>query len=124
MVRYLPLRITRNRSLFPKKEGILKYFSPHVLLGKRQVDYKKEYEFGYGEYVQASVDLEPKTSQLPRSIDAIYLRPLDSKKGGSSGHGPLGRKDVKEGSLQEMQNDEVGYRYGERDGVSPRLQKS
>ena len=32
MVRYLPLRITKNRSLFLKKEGISKYFSPHVLL--------------------------------------------------------------------------------------------
>ena len=65
--------------MFPKKEGISKYFSPHVLLGKRQVDYKKEDEFDYGEYVQASVDLEPKNSQLPRSIDTIYLRPLDSR---------------------------------------------
>ena len=32
MVRYLPLRITKNRSLFPKKGGISKYLSPHILL--------------------------------------------------------------------------------------------
>ena len=77
MIQYLPLQITRNRSMFPKKEGISKYFSPHVLLGKRQVDFKKEYEFSFGDYVQAYVNLDPKNSQLPRSIDAVYLRPLD-----------------------------------------------
>ena len=31
--------------------------------------------------MQAQVDLDPKNSQLPRSIDAIYLRPLDSRQG-------------------------------------------
>lgn len=41
----------------------------------------KKYEFGDGEYVQVSVDLEPKNSQLLRSIDAIYLMPLDCKQG-------------------------------------------
>ena len=45
MIRYLPLRITKNRSLFPKKEGISKYFSPHVLLKRQQVDYNKEFQF-------------------------------------------------------------------------------
>ena len=79
MVRYLPLRITKNCSLFPKKEGISKYFSPHILLKKRQIDFQKEFEFSFGDYVQAQVDLDPKNSQLPRSIDAIYLRPLDSR---------------------------------------------
>ena len=28
MIRYLPLQITKNRSMFPKKEGISKYYSP------------------------------------------------------------------------------------------------
>lgn len=64
--------------MFPKKEGISRYFSPHVLLGKRQVDYKKEFEFSYDDYVQVYIDLDPKNSQLPQSIGAIYLRPLDS----------------------------------------------
>ena len=68
--------------MFPKKEEISKYFSPHVLLGKYQIDYRKEFEFSYGDYVQAFVDLDPKNSPLPRSIDAIYLRALDSLQGG------------------------------------------
>ena len=82
MVRYLPLRITKNRSLFPKKEGISKYFSPHTLLKKKQIDFWKEFEFSFGDYVQAQIDLDPKNNQLPRSIDAIYLRPLDNRQGG------------------------------------------
>ena len=68
MVRYLPLRITKNRSLSPKKGGISKYFSPHVLLKRQQIDFKKEFEFSYGEYVQAQVDLDPKNSNLPRRL--------------------------------------------------------
>ena len=51
MIRYLPLRITRDQSLFPKDEGISKYFSPHVLLTQKQVDYNKEFQFSYGDYV-------------------------------------------------------------------------
>ena len=51
MVRYLPLRITKNRSLFPKKGGISRYFSPHVLFNCHQIDFKKEFEFSYGDYV-------------------------------------------------------------------------
>ena len=51
MVRYLSLRITKTRSLFPKKEGILKYFSPHVLLKKQQINFRKEFEFSFGDYV-------------------------------------------------------------------------
>ena len=68
--------------MFPKKGGISKYFSPHVLLGKKQIDFRKEYEFSFGDYVQAFSDLEPKNSQLPQAIDAIYLRPLDNRQGG------------------------------------------
>lgn len=81
MVRYLPLCITKNRSLFPKKEGISKYFSPHVLLKKRQIDFRKEFEFSFGDYVQAQTNLDPKNNNLPRSIDTIYLQPLDSWQG-------------------------------------------
>ena len=68
--------------MFPKKEGISKYFSPHILLGKKQVDYKNEFAFSYGNYVQSFVDLDPKNSQLPQSIDTIYLHPLGLLQGG------------------------------------------
>ena len=46
------------------------------------MDFRKEFEFSFGDYVQAQIDLDPKNNNLPRSIDAIYLRPLDSRQGG------------------------------------------
>lgn len=78
MVRYLPLHITKNGSLFPKKGGISKYFSPHVLLKRWMIDFRNV--FG-GDYVQAKIDLDPKNLNLHRSIDVIYLQPLDSLQG-------------------------------------------
>ena len=41
MIWYLALRVTRNRSYFPKKTGISKIYSPHKILKQRQVDFEK-----------------------------------------------------------------------------------
>ena len=43
MIRYLALRVTRNRSYFPKKMGISKIFSPQTILKKNQLDFNKEF---------------------------------------------------------------------------------
>ena len=73
MIRYAPLRMTKNRSLFPRAGGISKYFSPYVILRQKVIDYNKEWKFSFGDYVQAIHDMDPKNNNLPRSIDAIYL---------------------------------------------------
>ena len=46
------------------------------------VDFNKEYEFSFGDYVQAYDEHAPKNNNVPRSIDTIYLRAEDSLQGG------------------------------------------
>ena len=82
MIRYIALRVTRNRSYFPKKMGISKIFSPHTILKAKQVDFNKEFVHSFGNYVQAVDDKAPKNNNLPRSIDSIYLRAEDALQGG------------------------------------------
>ena len=74
--------MTRNISYFPKKTGIGKIYSPHTILNKRQVDFKKEFIHYFSSYVQATDDQAPKNKNLPRSIDAIYLQADDTLQGG------------------------------------------
>ena len=65
MIRYLALRVTKNRSLFPRKRGISKYYSPYVILKSRVIDFKKEFEFSFGDYVQANHIHQIKNNNLP-----------------------------------------------------------
>ena len=82
MIQYLALRVTKNRSYFPKKGGISKIFSPYTILKRKQVDFNKEFIYSFGDYVQATDDRNPKNNNLPRSIDAIYLCLAESLQGG------------------------------------------
>ena len=82
MIRYLGLKITRNRSLFPRSTGISKYFAPYTILRKKQIDFNKEFDISYGEYVQAYDDHAPTNDNTPRSIDAIYLVAESNLQGG------------------------------------------
>jgi len=83
MLRYLALVATHQLNLFPAKGGIAPYLSPHVLVGGRNLDYKKHCQVGFGAYVQANQENTPKNTNAPRTIDAIYLRPVrDNIQGG------------------------------------------
>lgn len=59
--------------MFPKSTGISKYFAPYTILKKRQIDYKKEFSFSFGNYIQAYDEHTPKNTNVPRSIETIYL---------------------------------------------------
>ena len=67
---------------FPAKGGILEYLSPHMILSKHNIDYNKHCQFTFGTYIQAIQENNPKNTQAPRTIDAIYLRPLKNIQGG------------------------------------------
>ncbi|MGC8553854.1 MAG: hypothetical protein ACP5O7_13515, partial [Phycisphaerae bacterium] len=56
--------------------------SPHVILGGRNIDYNKHCQVPFGAYVQAVQENNPKNTNAPRTIDAIYLRPVDNIQGG------------------------------------------
>ena len=69
MIRYLALRATKNRSLFPRKSGISKHYSPYSIMKGKTIDFKKEYTVSFGDYVQANHRHEIKNNNIPRSVD-------------------------------------------------------
>ena len=82
MLKYLAMVSTQQLNLFPAKGGISQYFSPHVIMTGKNLDYNKHCQIPFGAYVQANQENTPTNTNAPRTIDAIYLRPLDNKQGG------------------------------------------
>ena len=76
MLRYLAMVCTHQLNLFPAKGGISPYLSPHVLVGGQNLDYEKHCQIPFGAYIQANQENNPKNTNAPRTIDAIYLRPV------------------------------------------------
>ena len=82
MVRYLNLRIAKNRALLPEKNGISHYYSPHIILNQRQVDYEREFKHSFGNYVQAYEENFPKNNTIPQlSAASISGRMTHAKEG-------------------------------------------
>ena len=48
----------------------------------KHLDYNKHLQIPFGSYVQASNENNPTNTNMPRTIDAIYLRPHKSQQGG------------------------------------------
>lgn len=69
------MAVTKNLNIFPNDEGISNHYSPQMILKSESVDYKRCHEFEFGDYIQAYDDQEDKNDNLPRTINAIYLRP-------------------------------------------------
>ena len=60
-------------NMFPAKGGVSEYYSPHMILSRKNVDYNKHCAYTFGSYVQASQENNLTNTQAPRTIDAIYL---------------------------------------------------
>ena len=82
MLKYLAMVSTQQLNLFPAKGGVSPYYSPHVILKKRDIDYEKHCQVPFGTYVQAKEENHPTNTNAPRTIDAIYLRPIPNHQGG------------------------------------------
>ena len=82
MLRHLGMVAQQQLNLFPAKGGISEYLSPHMIMSKKNIDYNKHCQFTFGTYVQAIQENNPKNTQAPRTIDAIYLRLLKNTQGG------------------------------------------
>ena len=82
MIKHLAMKVTSDLNLFPVKGGVSEFYSPNVILSKRNLDYKKHCMFEFGSYVQASQVNYPSNTNKPRTIDAIYLRPTKTIQGG------------------------------------------
>jgi hypothetical protein len=82
MLRYLAMISTERLNYFPTKGGVSPYFSPHVILTGRSLDFTKHCKFPFGAYVQANNEPQPTNTNAPRTIDCIYLRPFPNLQGG------------------------------------------
>ena len=82
MIKALVLEETKKLNYFPVKGGLSPYYSPHMIVRKEDIDYNKHCKIPFGAYVQAEQENDPKNTNKPRTIDAIYLGPLDNKQGG------------------------------------------
>ncbi|MGC8532988.1 MAG: hypothetical protein ACP5M1_13215, partial [Acidiphilium sp.] len=63
------------------KGGVSSYLSPHVILGGMNIDYNKHCQVPFGAYVQAVQENNPNDTNALRTIDAIYLPPMDNIQG-------------------------------------------
>jgi hypothetical protein len=82
MLRHLAMSCAKQLNLYPVRGGVSPYYSPHVILGGRNLDYNKHCKVAFGAYVQAYVENNPKNTPAARTYDAIYLRPLPNEQGG------------------------------------------
>ena len=73
MIRHLAMKVTSDLNLFPTKNGVSDYYSPNVILSRRNLDYKKHCRYEFGSYVQASQVNTPSNTNRPRTLDGIYL---------------------------------------------------
>jgi hypothetical protein len=82
MLKYLAMVSTQQLNLFPAKGGVSAYLSPHTLMTGRNLNYDKQCQVPFGAYIQANQENDPTNTLAPRTIDAIYLRPMNNLQGG------------------------------------------
>ena len=82
MIKILAMESTKKLIFFPAANGISPYFSPRMIIHHETLDYNKHCLIPFGSYVQAHNEPEPSNSQLPRTLDCIYLRYMNNKQGG------------------------------------------
>jgi hypothetical protein len=63
-------------NFFPNKNGISPYYSPRQIVHRQTLDYATHCQYVLGSYVQAHDEPDPSNTQAPRTLDAIYLRPI------------------------------------------------
>ena len=80
LVRFMCFVSTTRLTWFPAANGISHYYSPHMLMYGRCIDYKKHCKIPFG----ASVEAFDKTKNTveARTLSAIYLRPSSDLAGG------------------------------------------
>jgi hypothetical protein len=82
MINYLAMIQANKLNLFPVKGGVSKYYSPRMILNQTNLDYTKHCVVPFGAYIQANHESTKTSSNVTRTLDAIYLRPAQNQQGG------------------------------------------
>ena len=65
----------RNLNLFPAKGGVSDNYIPHMNMSQKNWYYNKNFQVGFGAYVQALQVNDPNNTNIQRTLDGIYLCP-------------------------------------------------
>ena len=76
------MECVKRLNFFPVQGGISPYHSPRTIIEKRPLDYQVHCKFAFGALVQANQDLEQTNTNESRTIDGLYLGPIDNLQGG------------------------------------------
>jgi hypothetical protein len=82
MINYFAMIQANKLNLFPVKGGVSKYYSPRMILNQTKLDYTKHCVVPFGAYVQANHKSLKASSNVTRTLDAIYLHPAQNQQGG------------------------------------------
>ena len=78
MMKVLVSEMARKLNYFPNKHGISQHYSPRQIVHRRGLNYKHHCQYAFGSYVQAHTEPKTTNTPAPRTMDAIYLRPIDN----------------------------------------------
>jgi hypothetical protein len=81
MINYLAMIQSNKLNLFPVKGGVSKDYSPRMILKQTNLDYTKHCVVPFGAYVQANHESTKTSSNVTRTLDAIYLCPTQNQQG-------------------------------------------
>ena len=73
MTTILVIDLAKKLNFFPAKNGISEYYSPQMILPRKNLDYTKHCKFTFGTYVQAHDKPSPMNNLSARTLDCIYL---------------------------------------------------
>lgn len=82
LVKMIVMESAKKLNFFPARHGVSKYYSPRMIIHRKQLDYNKHCKYAIGEYVQAHDEPSPSNTNAPRTLDCIYLRYNDNHQGG------------------------------------------
>jgi len=84
MIRHLAMHVARTFNWLPVKGGVSKYYSPHMIINRRSLEWKRDFQKEFGSYVKPHKTYNPKNNNKPRALNGIYLGPVqDNDQGGS-----------------------------------------
>ena len=71
MLKYLTMIFTEQWNIFPNKSVLSKYFIPHVIMTKHDLDFGKHCQVPFGDFVQVNQENNRTYTNAPQTIDVI-----------------------------------------------------
>jgi len=72
LLEYMTMENTKKINFFPARYGILKHYSPHMILHKVNLDFDCHCTYVLGEYVHAYNDPKKINTNFARTLDCLF----------------------------------------------------